>query len=175
MQESSTVLLSLFTQVRRWVHKQVSSHLYCLCLEFIVTISASHRHKRDSGRAILPGFPPLPMLCPFSRRGEPLQPFERTPGLGEDPKGPRQPPTTTAGGLPGSVRAAAGAVLHQAFPGEEGREPRGGPGMAACGLRAGRAALPHLPGGGAGLQHHPGYSVVHLAVFLSRHSPVGVF
>lgn len=47
--------------------------------------------------------------------------------------------------------------------------------MAACGLRAGQAALPHLPGGGAGLQHHPDHPVVHLAVFLSGYGPAWVW
>lgn len=46
--------------------------------------------------------------------------------------------------------------------------------MAARGLCAGQAALPRLPGGDAGLQHHPGHSLVHLAVLLSGYGPAGV-
>ena len=117
------------------------------------------------------GLPPLPMLCASSRHGKPLQPSGGTPGLGEDPEGQRQPSPAASGGLPGRAWAAAGADLHPALPGKAGGESGGGPGLAACGLRAGPAALPHLPAGGAGLQHHPGHTLVHLAVFLSGSSP----
>lgn len=56
---------------------------------------------------------------------------------------------------------------HTPLPGEEGQVPRGRQGVAAGGLRAGRAALQGLPGGRGGVQHHAGHAVVSVAGRLS--------
>lgn len=132
----------------------------------MINISAGRRTVRDSVRATGQGLPPLPTLCPSCRHGKPLQPLGRTRAPGEVPAGQRQPPAATTGGLPGRAGAAAGAGRHPPLPGETRGEPRGGPGLAARGLRAGQAAIPRLPAGGAGLQRHAAHALVHLAVFL---------
>lgn len=149
-----------------------SPHSSCLPSSIMRT-SAGLGDLRGSARATGLGLPALPTRCPSSRHGEPLQPSGRTSGLGGDPEGQGQPPARAPGGLAGHVRSAAGAVLRQAPPGEAGGGPRGGPGLAARGLCAGQAALPHLPAGGAGLWCHAGRPLVHLAVFLRGCGPAG--
>lgn len=61
----------------------------------------------------------------------------------------------------------AGGDGHTPVPGEEGPVPGGRQGVAAGGLRAGRAALQSLPGGHGDVQHHAGHAVVGVAGGLS--------
>lgn len=91
---------------------------------------------------------------------------ERPKGQPARPRGRAAPPGSASAQGPHPARHGqhpAGSDGHTPLPGEEGPVPRGGQGVAAGGLRAGRAALQGLSSGSGDLQYHAGHAMVSVA------------